>query len=453
MKNRLVWILAACGLLSGALIAPAMAQKVWTGSMDEDWQLAGNWNPSGVPAASDPVVIDGPEGTTWPRLEQAPGLAQSLVLGQAQRGRLTLGQTAVLAAQSLLLAEQAGSDAELVIEGVVGGQLDLPAVIGGSGDSRLVFRHNQSNYEFRRPSGTPVDTSGSLMLVQDQFFATRLLGQHSHTGGTRVRRGDLDLFGGQLIHPAVALEVAPEAFDIGALFIRNGSQADVGPTLVAGASGSFANLQVGPNTTLDINGLLAAGVSGTAFVDATGGVLTAQAVSLGSNLPESGQAQLNVLGASGRVFVSGDVDLGGPAGLARYAISSGGQSEIGGDLRVGVGAGGRAELALGVVASLTVDGQLGLDNLATLHLEIDTFSHPVIQVASVLIAPGAALQVPDPTDPPDPGSSFVVLEAPGGISGTFGTVSLPVGWSLIQESTRLLVALALADEIFADRFE
>lgn len=433
--------------------APALAQKSWLGGVDGNWHSAGNWSPVGVPTLADSVLIDGPEGAVWPQIAQATGLAQSLVVGQGQHGQLTLGQLAVLTTDSLLLAEQADSQASLSIEGVVGGQLDAPAVLGGAGHAELVFRHNQSNYEFRRPGGAAIDTGGSLLLVHDQFASTRLLGQHSHSGGTRVSRGDLDLFGGQLSHPGAALAVAPDASDIGALFLRNGAQADVGPTLVAGGAGSFANLQVGTNSTLTIHAPLLAGVSGTAFVDVAGGVLNAPMIRVGSDLPESGQSTLSVLGAFARLFVSGDVELGGPAGHARCHIFSGGQAEIDGNFRVGLGTGGTAELELGVVASLVVDGQLSFDSQASLRLGIDVFSHGAIQAGSVVIAPGARLEVPEPADPPASGSSFIVLETTGGISGSFTTVDLPTGWQLLQEANRLRIALVESDEIFADRFQ
>lgn len=431
----------------------ALAEKSWTGSESNDWHLADNWQPAGVPSAVNAVLVDGAGDSTWPRIDSATGLGQAIVLGRAGQAQLTLGQTAVLVAESLLLAEQAGSVADLVIEGVVAGQLDLPAVVGGSGSARLVFRHNQSNYEFRRPSGEAVNTSGSLMLVHDEFSFTRLLGEHSHTGGTRVHRGDFELSGAQLNHPTVALEVAPEAANVALVMIRNGAVAEVGSTLVAGGPGSFASVQVFNNSTLEVNGELAVGVAGTAFVDASGGIVQAGSIRLGSDLPASGQAIITVLGAFGRVFVSGDVDVDGTDGLARFHLSSGGEASIGGDVRVGPGAGGSAELELGVVAGLVIDGQLNLADRAVLRLGVDAFSHPLIEAGSVQIAAGAAFAVPEPAVPPESGSVFTVLEAPAGISGTFSDIDLPAGWTLIQEPTRLRVALVESDDIFTDRFE
>ena len=45
---------ALCWLLA---ITAASAQTTWTGATDTDWHTAGNWNPSGAPAADDDVVI------------------------------------------------------------------------------------------------------------------------------------------------------------------------------------------------------------------------------------------------------------------------------------------------------------------------------------------------------------------------------------------------------------
>jgi hypothetical protein len=37
--------------------------KIWTGTIDDDWKVADNWEPAGVPVSTDKVMI--PAGTTW----------------------------------------------------------------------------------------------------------------------------------------------------------------------------------------------------------------------------------------------------------------------------------------------------------------------------------------------------------------------------------------------------
>src|SRR5688500_2905311 len=48
---------ACAAALLGLAAMPASATE-WTGTSSNDWFDAGNWNPSAIPGATDPVVID-----------------------------------------------------------------------------------------------------------------------------------------------------------------------------------------------------------------------------------------------------------------------------------------------------------------------------------------------------------------------------------------------------------
>jgi hypothetical protein len=53
MRLHLFFILSLLGI-SGI----AQTTRTWTGSTSTDWQTASNWSPSGIPASTDPVVIN-----------------------------------------------------------------------------------------------------------------------------------------------------------------------------------------------------------------------------------------------------------------------------------------------------------------------------------------------------------------------------------------------------------
>jgi hypothetical protein len=66
-----------------------MAIKYWTGaSGDNDWSTAGNWNPSGVPVASDDVYITNSSVDISAGLGQSAILLASLHITQSYTGRI-----------------------------------------------------------------------------------------------------------------------------------------------------------------------------------------------------------------------------------------------------------------------------------------------------------------------------------------------------------------------------
>ncbi len=71
----LVWT-----MLVGGVASDAFAQtRTWTGAVSNDWSVAGNWTPSGVPTATSDVVI--PAGAT-PTLNQNVSVRSVSVSGQ-----------------------------------------------------------------------------------------------------------------------------------------------------------------------------------------------------------------------------------------------------------------------------------------------------------------------------------------------------------------------------------
>ena len=109
--------------------------------------------------------------------------------------------------------------------------------------------------------------------------------------------------------------------------------------------------------------------------------------------------------------LGGDVTVGANGTLRGHG-SIGGNVSNGGTVWAG-----------GSVGTLTVDGDYTQDTSGTLHVEIDAEGHAnVLAVGGKASLAGGALALADAPDTLVPGSTYTILTAKGGVSGTFATL-------------------------------
>lgn len=163
MKSR---VILALGFYS-VLVALVSAQSTWTGSINNDWNNAGNWSPSGVPGSGDNVIIN--SGTV--SLNTTPvGDIGSLTMNG---GDLTIGVSLTISGASNIgggATLDVGADLILNAALVVDGQLIFgDNSISGVGDLTIngTFNWNSSSATLQGPgsrtnSGT-INMTGALL--------------------------------------------------------------------------------------------------------------------------------------------------------------------------------------------------------------------------------------------------------------------------------------------------
>jgi hypothetical protein len=116
----------------GAVINwPPPTPRTWAGTISTDWNTAGNWNPSGVPASVDDVTI--PSGTPF-----APTLGTSTTIGNLtvqtgatlSLGNTTLGVNGNLAADGHIAASSGGAVQAAGSGKTLHGTMDMVSIQG-----------------------------------------------------------------------------------------------------------------------------------------------------------------------------------------------------------------------------------------------------------------------------------------------------------------------------------
>ncbi|HEY4235693.1 MAG TPA: hypothetical protein VGM76_19830, partial [Lacipirellulaceae bacterium] len=266
--------LAALLLGSTALVAvgfstPAAAASLnWTGTTSTDWFTAGNWSPSGTPAATDNVTID--TATANPTvIDGATASVGTLVVGQQGIGKISIVNGGVLTSGEAGLGMGAGSSGSAIVSGLNSKweTQGFAFVIGQSGTGEVVIENGATLLSRTTHIGEGSSSGVSSLTIQDG-------------GSTWTGSGDLLL--GQ--------------FASGSLAVKNGAVATVTGTTDAGvASGRTGNILVdGSNSHLTLGALiLGQGGTGTLTIS-NGGAFDSGTTILG-----------NLVGSNGTVTVQG----------------------------------------------------------------------------------------------------------------------------------------------------
>lgn len=130
---------AATGLLDW----PISTTKTWIGgdvSEVDDWNVAGNWSPSGVPDGTYDVII--PTATNYPRIQSANASAKSLTLTNGNLGLeggydLTVTGDVILATSTNAATIAAGANSDITVGG--NWTRGTNGVFTGTSSSKVIF--------------------------------------------------------------------------------------------------------------------------------------------------------------------------------------------------------------------------------------------------------------------------------------------------------------------------
>ncbi|RBP44412.1 uncharacterized protein YhjY with autotransporter beta-barrel domain [Roseimicrobium gellanilyticum] len=203
----------------------AAADNSWINVGAGAWENGANWSLLAPPQIGDHAIINNGGIANLTTV----GNASSITLGTTSVGSLAILDGGVLSVNNgtslITLASQSGSTGTLFIEGNTNaGVLNASGVHGGAGTAVLNFNHTDAEYYFTKDgtaTGAAVVISGSTTV---NFFGTGktiLTGVNTHTGGTTVNAGSLQLgngidaasLGGKNGNDVLALE--DDAFAIG----------------------------------------------------------------------------------------------------------------------------------------------------------------------------------------------------------------------------------------------
>ncbi len=322
---------------SGSLKAQ---DKIWTGAVDSSWHTSGNWNPSGVPSASQTVSMRG-NVTPYPVITSNVTV-RSVTVNQwysSPGDQLTIRNNATLTITDDFTMSGAG------ILNIVNGHVIMTATTSGANN----FAVNSANSVVNITNGS--FTAGTL----SEDVGVEIIGSFNLGNGSLTVHGDFDISNSDTFNAEDGTVV------INGNTIVNGTyNGDDGNTTFNGTvdvkSGGVLNLGSG---TITFNGETFVGNSGTAN-------LGSGTVYINDNIEVKSGGYFNVEDAN--VTVTGDADFTSNGNLTidtgsititgNASLSSGGTMDLNsGSLNVG---GDASFTAGGVVnagdATITLEG-------------------------------------------------------------------------------------------------
>jgi hypothetical protein len=322
-------ILTALAVGLAPLLAATAVERTWTGSFSTAWHQANNWNPPGIPAAGDTVLI--PSGTVV--ISSPVTIAGELrwTGGTLQQGQITV------TAGGLLTMDGAGGKTldrvTLVNEGTVewGGSGGLTGYYGGNGQQVLITNAAGGQFNLRSDSSLTMNGGYSYngtLVLHNAGTLTTLAGTGTNSigsgidlinfGAVDVRQGTLQTSGRYICGPGSRLLTGiggPLAGqDYGRLLVS-------GTATLDGAYAGYLTQAVPPGTVpavipfraqsfqggFDLGGAMPLGQDYYGLPSFAGGQLTLElrhvpAITLQSLGVENGQFQLQVQGSSNSEF-------------------------------------------------------------------------------------------------------------------------------------------------------
>ena len=175
-----------CAAALGAVFALGLAgtaladSRAWVGSTGGDWKEGTNWNPNGVPAAADEVLISGAEvKITEAANAKSVELGQGATLSIEGTGKLTLAAGGAL---------HASGDATVEVKVVDGLEFTAVTDIAVSPDKTLTLKRGSGT--IKGAGDLTLTDKGTLVLATSVTTASDL---KITDGGTLVVEADGDL--------------------------------------------------------------------------------------------------------------------------------------------------------------------------------------------------------------------------------------------------------------------
>ena len=266
---------ALIAALLAAQSAPAMAQMVWTGYLDQ-WSDNTNWNPSGPPSSTTDVLIDMPNGAfAGPYINQntvGPAETANIVIGKDLQGSVSPQDLKTLNVYgNAILGQNTGSLGIVLLQG---GNLNVSGdlIVGAAGSGEI---------KTTASSGGIVSVGGALRVGQlgmmRDFIVLSTSGEAEvnstvSNGRGVIVDGNINTVRGSQWHAYADVYIGRTSD--GSVTVTSG----LGPAtfFLRGDSGTIPHLHVG------------AGAGVTGLVDFQGGSLVSNSLNATVSLGENG---------------------------------------------------------------------------------------------------------------------------------------------------------------------
>ncbi len=255
-----------------------MATLRWTGSVDGNWGVAGNWSSGAVPVDGDKVIFSGGGVSVTSGLLQ-PGLALAAVFVTGTYLGSIGTSTSPLALQSCVALTITGHNASIYIDG----SLPLIRKVGGNGS--VYLGGSLVMMEWVQAGGILTSHDGSTLQASASFVSSGCSG----VSMTNIRSPDMTIDGVNITHATG---------EIGTIRILSGQLTVTGAATIA--------------SLLQYSG----GVSHQSSAIPSSTVLYGGTLSYGSN-PNLGLSVTNT------TMIGGTLDLSGPTTAATIAYIAG----------------------------------------------------------------------------------------------------------------------------------
>ncbi len=277
------------------------------------------------------ATIDG-AGSTWTT-------AGAIDVGYAGIGTLTLANGGKInlnnGSGAVTLAATASGNGTLNIgaaaasPAAAGGIVNAATITTGSGTGTLQFNTTAASgspYYLTRDgtsTGAAVTIAGATQLINNAGYNV-LTGTNTHTGGTRVSGGTLEVSGaGSISHGAANTYVGYSNGDDANLLISGGADITDKQGQIGLASGSVGAVSVsGAGSTWTHTNYLYVGLAGLGSLDIAGGAsVSSPNTSIGNNTGGTGSVYVS---GSGSTLLNSDTLYVGSQGLGSLDITNGG---------------------------------------------------------------------------------------------------------------------------------
>jgi len=424
------------------------------------------WNANGQASATQMGGGSGTWSTTSTNWTDAAGTVPGVVMTPQPAFALFGG-----AAGTVTVDNSSGAVSATGLQFAVDGYTldgDTLTLVGNGGDAPVIRVGDGSSAGAAMTATIANVLAGSDGLTKTDEGTLVLTGANTYTGTTTISAGTLALAGNGSIGASSSivdngtLDLSGLADDVAfSSLTGNGTlHLGTGVLTLSAASGDFTGtISGGGGLTLAGGSLTLAGTNSyTGTTTISGGTLTASAASLPGAVTNnaalvfaqndngsfsgaiSGNGSIAKTGA-GSLILNGDSQAYTgtttvQAGTLLVGDAATPSARLGGDVTVGANgtlrghgsiggnvSNGGTVWAGGSVGTLTVDGDYTQDTSGTLQVEIDAEGHAnVLAVGGKASLAGGALALADAPDTLVPGSTYTILTAKGGVSGTFATL-------------------------------
>lgn len=296
-----------------ASVSTNAQDKVWTGAVDSSWHVAGNWNPSGVPSASQTVSLRG-NTTPYPVITSNVTV-RSVTINQYYSNpgdKLTIRNNATLTITDDFTMNGAGS------LNIVNGHVEMTAISGGAN----TFNQNSAQSAINITNGS--FTVGTISEdIETEIIGTVNLGNGAFTVFGDFEVSNSDTFNAQ--NGTVIIN--------GNTTVNGTYNGDDGSTTFNGTfdvrSGGILNLDSG---SISFNGEVFIGNNGYANLG-TG------TVNVNDNIEVRSGGYMNIQGATVNILGDADFSNNGNLSITTGSLNVGGNASLtsGGSINLGGG--------------------------------------------------------------------------------------------------------------------